>query len=239
MSWQASWCVSNNLGWYESVLRTHGVSGAIDSGVWTCRQQVPPYHSNAITLASSGTAAQIEALRGLEASLARPFSVKDSFAVLDLASLGLRPLFDAEWIWRDPSAVPPGSDGRDVAWRRIERDEELVAWEAAWRDGGSPADTRVFLPELLTAGDVVLLAAYRDDRIVAGCAANRSPGVVGFSNFFAEDTDRETLMAAALGEAMRVAPGRAVVGYEWGEDLTRARRLGFRTVGALRVWLAE
>ena len=37
----------------------------------------------------------------------RPFSVKDSFAVLELAPLGLRPLFGAEWIWRDPSLGPP------------------------------------------------------------------------------------------------------------------------------------
>ena len=126
-----------------------------------------------------------------------------------------------------------------MEWRRVESLEELVAWEAAWRDNGSPADTRVFLPDLLTAGDVVLLAARRGDRIVAGCAANRTPGVVGFSNFFAESGDRESLMASAVGEVLRVDPGRAVVGYETGEDLERARRLGFRSVGPLRIWFAE
>ena len=239
MSRQASRCVFNNLGWYEAVLRTHGVSGAITKGVWTCRQRVPAYHSNAITVDSSGAAVQTQVLRDLETVLERPFSVKDSFAVLELAPLGLRPLFDAEWIWRDPSAGPPDDDRHDVEWRRVMGDEELGRWEAAWRSNGSPADTRVFLPDLLTSGEVVLLAAHQGDRIVAGCAANRTPGVVGFSNFFTDDADRELLMASAVGEAMRFAPGLPVVGYESGEDLARARRLGFQAVGPLRVWFAE
>jgi hypothetical protein len=239
MSWQASRCVSNSLGWYETVLRTHGVSGAITKGLWACRQKVPPYYSNAITVDSSDAAVQTEVLRDLEADLVRPFSVKDSFAVLELAPLGLRPLFDAEWVWRDLSSGPPEYERREVEWRRVMGDEELGRWEAAWRNNGSPADARVFLPGLLTSGEVVLLAAHHGDRIVAGCAANRTPGVVGFSNFFTDEADREPLMASAIGETMRFAPGLPVVGYETGEDLAGARRLGFEAVGPLRVWLAE
>jgi len=36
-----------------------------------------------------------------------------------------------------------------------------------------------------------------------------------------------------------VAPGLPVVGYERGEELDRAMRLGFAPVGPLRIWLAE
>ncbi len=242
MGWQAGRCVANSLAWYETLLRTHDVSGAISRGVWTCRQGVPPYYSNAVTLDRSDAVVQTRVLRDLEVDLARPFSVKDSFAVLDLVPLGLRPLFDAEWIWRAPSAVPPGHGPRHVEWRRVTGNEELERWEASWRDHGSPASTRVFLPELLESGDVALLAAHRGERIVAGCVANRTRAVVGFSNFFADeadDADREHLMASAVGETMRFAPGMPVVGYERDEDLARARRLGFDTVGPLRVWLAE
>ena len=238
MGWQTSGCVSNNLGWYEAVLRPHGVSGAITRGVWMCRQQVPPYYSNAITVDSSDAAGQTEVLRDLANDLVRPFSVKDSFAVLELAPLGLRPLFDAEWIWRDPSSGPPEHERRNLEWRRVTNNEELDQWEAAWRTIGSPADTRVSLPDLLTSGDVVLLAGRQGDRIVAGCAANHTPGVVGFSNFFAEGAEREPIMASALGAVMRLAPGLPVVGYDGGDDLAHAKRLGFHTVGALRVWLA-
>jgi hypothetical protein len=239
MGWQTSRCVSNNLGWYEAVLRPHGVSGAITRGVWTCRERVPPYYSNAITVEESDRAVQTEVLRDLAKDLVRPFSVKDSFAILELALLGLRPLFDAEWIWRDPSSGPPEHRLRNLEWRRVTSNEELIHWEAAWRTNGSPADTRVFLPELLASREVVLLAGRQGDRIVAGCAANHSPGVVGFSNFFAEDADREPIMASALGAVFLLAPDVPVVGYERGDDLARAKRLGFHTVGALRVWLAE
>jgi hypothetical protein len=240
MSWQTSACVSNSLGWYEAVLRTHGVSGVITGGVWTCHEEVPPYYSNAMTIDSSDAVVQTEVLRDLAKDLVRPFSVKDSFALLDLAPLGLQPLFDAEWMWRDPSSGPPSADQpSDVEWRRVTSNEELADWETAWRTNGSPASTRVFLPALLTPGDVVLLAGRKGGRIVAGCAANHTPGVVGFSNFFAEDAEREVLMAAAIGETMLLAPGLPVVGYDGGDDLVHATRLGFHTVGALRVWLAE
>ena len=239
MSRQTSGCVANSRGWYEAVLRPHGISGAITGGVWTCRQRVPPYYSNAITLDSSDPAVQTEVLRDLAKDLDRPFSVKDSFAALELAPLGLRPLFDAEWMWRDPSLDPPEHRLPDLEWQRVTSVEELERWEAAWRANGSPADTRVFLPDLLTSGDVVLLAGYEGGRIVAGCAANHSPGVIGFSNFFAEDADREPVMASALAAVMLLAPGLPVVGFDSGADLAHARRLGFHTVGALRVWLAE
>jgi hypothetical protein len=239
MSWQTAACVSNSLGWYQAVLRPHGIAGAIASGVWRCRQRVPPYYSNAITLDATDTARQTEVLRDLASDLGRSFSVKDSFAVLELGPLGLRPLFDAEWIWRDPSSGPPEHERANLAWRRVTDDVKLDDWEAAWRRNGSPADRRVFLPDLLASDDVVLLAGHDGDRIVAGCAANPTPGVVGFSNFFAEDPEREPVVASAIGAVMRVAPGLPVVGYDSGDDLAIARRLGFHTVGPLRIWLAE
>ena len=46
-------------------------------------------------------------------------------------------------------------------------------------------------------------------------------------------------MASALGAVMLLAPGLPVVGYDAGDDLAHAKRLGFHTVGPLRVWLAE
>ena len=239
MGSQTSACVSNSLSWYEAVLRPHGISGEITRGVWTCRQRVPPYYSNAITVDAFDAAGQTEVLRDLAKDLVRPFSVKDSFAVLELAPLGFRPLFDAQWMWRDPSSGTPEHGRRNLEWRRVTTNDELNDWEAAWRANGSPADTRVFLPDLLTPGDVVLFAGHQGDRIVAGCAANRSPGVVGFSNFFAEGPDREPLMASALGAVMLLAQGLPVVGYDSGDDLAHAERLGFHTVGALRVWLTE
>lgn len=221
------------------VFQTHGLSGTLTDGVWTCRGTAPPYYSNAMTVAPTWTAAQTKVLRDLAAEIERPFSVKDSFAAMDLGAMDMQALFDAEWVLRDPSAAPLGTEPRALDWRRVTGALELERWEAAWRDNGSPADTRVFLPGLLTIREVALFAAYRGGRIVAGCAANRTSGAVGFSNFFAEDGDKDPLVGAAVAETMRFAPGLPVVGYERGEDLARAIRLGFRPVGPLRILLVH
>jgi hypothetical protein len=57
------------------------------------------------------------------------------------------------------------------------------------------------------------------------------------SNFFCADQDAEPVAAGALAEVGRFAPGRPIVGFEAGDALGRARRLGFRAVGPLRVWI--
>ena len=54
------------------------------------------------------------------------------------------------------------------------------------------------MPSLLDDKDIVMLACYRDGHIVAGAVANRSDGVVGWSNFFAP-------AAEVLGSCDRVA----------------------------------
>jgi hypothetical protein len=230
-------CVANSLGWYEAIFRTHGLSGTLTDGVWACRGKVPPYYSNALSVAPGWTAAQAKVLLDLAGDLGRPFSVKDSFAVIDLGAGNARELFSAEWMLLDPSTPPPEAEPGSAVWRRVTDADELDRWEAAWRENGSPAETRVFLPALIADPDVALFAADRDGRIVGGWAANRTPGAVGLSNVFAEDLDTESVAAAAVAETMRFAPGLPVVGYERGDDLARFVRLGFRPVGPLRVLL--
>ncbi|HTK45078.1 MAG TPA: hypothetical protein VL749_06985 [Patescibacteria group bacterium] len=232
-------CVSNSLGWYQAVLRTHGLSGTLTDGIWACRGRVPPYYSNAMTVAPGWTAARAKVLLDLAADLERPFSVKDSFAAMDAAAGNMRELFNAEWVLLDPSTAPPETEPREVAWHRVTGALELDRWETAWRENGSPADTRVFLPALIKATGVALFAAYRDGRIVGGCAANRTPGAVGLSNVFAEADEVESVVAEALAQTVRFAPGMPVVGYESGDELARFVRLGFRPVGPLRILLVS
>jgi hypothetical protein len=228
-------CVRNSLHWYEAIFRTHGLTGAIVDGLWVSRDDPPPYYSRAMTLAATPVEPQLAALRDLRSELPAPWSIKDSFAALDLAPLGFEPLFDADWISRDP--VPLARPERDdVVWRRVTSDAELDGWEAAWRDNGSPTDRRVFLPAILADPTVALFAAYRGDAIAAGCAANRSADAVGFSNFFVAEGDDEDLAAGALAAVSDFGDGAPVVGYEWGDALGRGQRLGFEAVGPLRVW---
>jgi len=236
VSAQAEICVRNSLHWYEAIFRTHRLTGAIVDGLWFSSDDAPPYYSNAVTLDPSRVASQRAALRDLRSELHAPWSVKDSYAALDLAALGFEPLFDAEWVWRDPSPVPKADPG-DVSWRQVTTSLDLDEWEKAWRDNGSPTDRRVFVPELLADPAVALFAAYRGDTLVGGCAANSSAEAVGMSNLFSADRDMEPIAIGGLTAVSRFAPGVPIVGYEAGDALERAKRLGFRAVGPLRVWI--
>jgi hypothetical protein len=231
-------CAANSVHWYESIFRSHGLRGSIADGMWTSHDIPPPYYSNAVTLTPSPIAAQVANLTSLGTTLHRSWSVKDSFSTLELAPLGFRPLFEARWIWRHPSDIAVPRRDTPTEWRRVTTSSELERWEGAWREAGSPSDTRVFLPDLLANPAIALFAGYRGGAIVAGCAANRTDEAVGFSNFFTADADEESAMAQAVTEVARFGAGMPVVGYLAGERLERAGRLGFRTVGPLRVWLA-
>jgi hypothetical protein len=232
-------CARNSLHWYEAILRTHRLTGAIVDGLWLSRGDVPPYYSNAMSFVPAPVGPQLAALRDLRSQLHGRWSVKDSFDALDLAPLGFEPLFDAEWVWRDasPAPLPPKSSLGDVSWQRVTTTADLDRWERAWRDNGSPTDRHVFVPELLADPTISLFAAYRGHLLVGGCAANISTAAVGLSNFFCADQDAEPVAAGALAEVGRFAPGRPIVGFEAGDALGRAKRLGFRAVGALRVWI--
>ncbi|MFL5668777.1 MAG: hypothetical protein ACJ77U_05270 [Chloroflexota bacterium] len=238
MTGRAEICVRNSLHWYEAIFRTHGLSGTSADGVWSSHDDVPPYYSNAMTLNPSPVEPQIAALRELASTLDRAWAVKDSFATLDLGALGFKALFDAEWIWRDPTQAAE-TDAEGVAWRKVASAPVLAEWERAWRDNGSPTDRAVFLPDLLSDRTIALFAAYQGDSLVGGCAANVSSEAVGFSNFFAADGDTESLRAGALAVVGTFGAGLPVVGYEGGEELERARRIGFQPVGPLRVWVCD
>jgi hypothetical protein len=227
-------CVRNNVHWYEAIFRTHGLSGTIVDGVWLSRDGVPPYYSNAMTIVRSPIERQLVVLRDLASVVRGPWAIKDSFSALDLAPLGFDPLFDAQWIWRDPSA--PSGDAGDVRWHQVTNTMELDRWESAWRDNGSPADRRVFMPRLLDDPTIALFGAYRGDALVAGCAANVSSDAVGFSNFFVAHGDVDTITAGAVTAVGNFGAGMPIVGYAAGDALGRAKRIGFRGVGPLRIW---
>jgi hypothetical protein len=229
-------CASNNVDWYEAIFHSHGLAGVIADGIWISRDTAPPYYSNAVALTPFGQAAQIARLTELEGVLSGRWSAKDSFAALDLSPLGFRPLFEAEWIWRDASDAP-APDAGGLAWRPVTTTGQLEGWEAAWRKNGSPTETAVFVPNLLADATITLLGGYRGDAVVAGCAGNRSADAVGFSNFFVEDGEEPLAVAGAIAEVARFGAGLPIVGYLAGERLAQAAGLGFRSVGPLRIWV--
>ena len=144
----SSWlrhAVENNARWCEIVCASHGRPGEFFPGAWVNRQDTPPFYPNMVTLSPGHNADQFDQIRQLidaerSGTLASGWAVKDSFRNLDLRPMGLRPLFEAEWIYRPADLLLPSPHIRDVAWRRIAEPGELATWEAAWR-GGETEDT--------------------------------------------------------------------------------------------------
>ena len=154
------------------------------AGIWISVGHALPFYPNAITLAPDVTAA--EATNGQDPS--RPYSVKDSFARLDLATCGLTPLFDASWI-----ALPVPPDGDDPSWDTVATPGELARWETAWAGGGNV--TGLFRPGLLADPRCAILACRRDGALVGGATAYTANGVTGILNVFKSGIADELLWA--------------------------------------------
>ncbi|MFD9573659.1 hypothetical protein ACFWBI_27950 [Streptomyces sp. NPDC059982] len=228
----------NNAEWCAAVSR----GGAFSGSGWSSPRRTPPLYPDAVSLTPEASAAQV--LEGIDTS-SPGCSVKDSFAVLDLAPAGFEVLFEAQWIHR-PAGPASAATAVGPEWSAVRTAEELDAWEAAW-DGEESSG--LFHADLLD-GDLVFLAGRRGDRIVAGAVASAGGGVVGVSNLFtvdgaegadgaerAEGADAAAAWAAVLDAVAARWPGLPVVGYEHGEDLDVALRAGFTPIGPLRVWL--
>jgi hypothetical protein len=220
----------------------HRLSSRRDGLVWFSHETPPPFYSNLVVLSASISPADIEAyLLDLESSSrARDWSIKDSYASLDLSSCGFTQLFEAEWIWRDPLQPTTRKAGVRLAWAPIANGAELVAWEDAWsgdaRNGSEPRVTRQFPESLLARTDHAFFAGRLDGKVVAGGIANRSPGVVGLSNIFSAAAFAEETWAALVGCASAAFPNTPLVGYERDAELRLAMNAGFVPIGPLRVW---
>lgn len=233
----------NNAVWCDTVCRTHGKPGEFLEGIWINRRETPRFYPNAVTLSEAeGTAAQLERVRELvDTGVPGDWGVKDSFSALDLAPLGFEVLFDATWIYRSASLPRPGDDITEVRWARVSGTSELAGWELAWRgapaDDGDTSQRPIFLPSLLMDSNVVVIAAYRNQRIVAGAIANRTGDVVGLSNLFVPERHPEPFRAGCVAAVIDAFPCLPIVGYETGQELDASRALGFEILGPLRVWV--
>ena len=230
--------VRNNALWCDAVCRAHGRPGRFLDELWTNERATPPFYPNAITLAgtprSTEQLAHIGAL--IDARIPGNWAVKDSFAALDLAPLGFRVLFDAQWIYRPGSPAPAAHDAAGVRWERVGDVSALAAWERAWAGESDGSLARIFLPPLLAEKDIAILAAYHHEAIVAGVIANHTADVVGASNLFVPADDDGRYRAGCLAAITGVFLGLPLVGYESGPDLAAALALGFEAIGPLRVW---
>jgi len=235
--------VYNNAVWCDTVCSAHGWPGEFHDEIWVQRRGSLPGYPNAVTLTDAhDVMTQHQSIQRLvEAGLPDGWCVKDSFCTLDLTPLGFQPLFEATWLYRPADRARPVDGIEGVRWSRVQNATELIAWERAWR--GAPGEEtgeeppRLFVPALLADDQVVMLAAYQAEGIVAGVILNRTGAVVGLSNLFAPDTDGASWWASCVAAACDHFPGLPLVGYERGEDRVHAQQSGFEALGPLRIWI--
>jgi hypothetical protein len=237
------WAVYNNACWCDTVCTAHGIPGEFHEHAWLNRRQPPRFYPNVVTLSGiQGRAEQQACIQELVAQKTPgSLSIKDSFCMLDLAPLGFSLLFEAVWLWHDPTWSRPEGSIAGIKWAVITDPTELARWELAWSD--LPVDNptvtpaRIFLPSLLADTDLAFIAAYQEEDIIAGAIANRTQGVAGLSNVFVRHGDPTQFWAGCLAKVMEQFPGLPVVDYESGNDLLIARSLGFEDLGPLRIWV--
>lgn len=217
--------VDAGLGWYVDMCGAHGVRSTIARGVWRALDPVPPLHSAALVVEPS---ARVE---DVEAALAEAphRGVADCFGALDLAPLGLSPLFEATWLHLPaPQAVTA-----PAGWARVETPDDLARWNAVGDTSG------VITAELLGRPTFAVLRAD-PAREPLGCVATLGTGAVYVSNVRTGVQRGPAAVAREWSEVVAAVahtfPGRAVVGYERGDDLTGALAVGFSAVGTTRIW---
>ena len=219
---RAELAAANNANWYQMLFEVQGLRYQRTAQYFRAIDDPPAYHSRTRLLAPALSANAISVIA--RESSHRDFGIKDSFGSLDLDRFGIVELFQATWIWHERPAQPV--DG----WIRIGSSADLEAWEWAWRAGGSPTDRRQFPSAILDRAEVAVFGRRSDSGFDAGVIANVSADCFGMSNVFG---------SAAVGPASALCADfggeRPVVGYERGDDLTEARRVGFEAVGRLRV----
>jgi hypothetical protein len=229
-------CVRNNAEFCDRICRSHAVPGVFERSLWIQKERGPAFYPNVITLTRNSILEQTARISALHA-LRPDIGIKDSFRMLDLSTIGMRRLFDAEWVWMDPEP------SRRIVkqperWGKVESVTNLEHWQAAWRENDPVLTSPVFLPTLLDDPSIIILAAWHGTSIVAGCILHRdSFNVAGLSNLFANEASRDRCLAAAVDQAIEFTEGSMLVGYDRGEDLMRMHACGFRSAGPLCVWV--
>ncbi len=226
--------VRNNAFWCDAVCRAQGSPGEFTATIWFHRRGTPPFYPDAVTLdeADGETA---EAVATLVNDDTRDWAVKDSYAALNLAQLGFRMLFEAEWI----GIRRPVFTKSPITWKRMENAADFANWEAEWTKANGPVTQKIFAEPLLTDPEIAFMLGVENGKPIGGGILNHHAGVVGLSNLFAEDGRGEDIRRGLMSQAAELYPQEPLVGYEQGDDLDEALRAGFELLGPLRVWLRE
>jgi hypothetical protein len=226
--------VQASIAWHEAWMRAFGCRTATDDDVWRLIDPPPrDWYFTAISRRPETPATAVANAAGM---------VCDSWSRLDLQPLGFEPREAEPWFYRPAGPLPPDERPVELEIVRASTPEEIGEFEAASVRGFESEDARV------EPGTVHPAAILDDPRMscwmgraggrpVAAATSYRTRGAIGIFGVTTLASARERGYGTAITRAAVLAESglpSVLSPSPQGEDLYR--RLGFRTVGALRKW---
>jgi hypothetical protein len=229
--------IRNNNDLYAAVFEPLQLDSFRNSSIWYCVEKTPPLYSNLVTVSQEWKPDSI--FDKIESKFEKEnwgnWSIKDSFAVLDLRKFGFEKLFDAKWLYFERANFAPTKTGTDCDFRIVESENGLSKWKIAW-DQNKELGDKIFNAGLLDNPKIKFVAGYEREHLVCGCLINVTGEVLGFSNFFAPNESIEywSDLLRFVHKSLKFVD---IVGYERDQTLTNLLRLNFQVIGRLTVWL--
>jgi len=225
--------ILNNASWCEAVCKSNRSPGETLKMIWLNKNSVPPLYPNAITLEPISINNNEKVMYRLIDSIPHDnFTVKDSYADLDLASNGFSILFEAEWIvYSDLDYITP----KDYSgWKIIKNKVDFEKWNSAWLKKNSTG--KEFTLSLLFDKDTHFLGRFLRGEITNGAILYKSNGVFGLSNAFSTTKIDNKMYQDIVCLTRKKISLLPIVGYEREMDLKSAIEAGFESIGHFKVW---
>ncbi|HRH42523.1 MAG TPA: hypothetical protein PKY82_12925 [Pyrinomonadaceae bacterium] len=231
--------IRNNNELYRSIFANHKIVLNRTDLICYTIEKTPLLYSNLVTISKDW--APDEIFEKIDLKFIKEnwleWSIKDSFAVLDLHKYNFLKLFDAQWFYLEAGNFTPTAQSENLSYKIIDNESDLAVWRTIW-DSDDKLGKEIFNPKLLNNPLTYFVAGLKDEQIVSGCLINKSDDVLSISNFFAPDKniDYWSEMISFIFSSIEQTD---IVGYQRNDLVDKLKTLGFEAVGNLIVWLKK
>lgn len=226
-------CARAVAGWHASWLEALGLSSEADRDVWRALDAPPHIYFGAITLRSDTPA---------EAVTRAPGSICDAWQTLELEPLGFRVWRQEPWFHRPAGplheATPPELEIVRARTAAEVEEFELVSVRGFESENAQIAPGSLHPQTVLDDPAMAIFIGRVDGKPIAAATGYQTKDAVGVFGVTTVASARRRGYGAALTRAaMLTETGLPAVLAPSEEGESVYRRLGFRPVGALSIWV--